>query len=574
MDNMNTLMIILIAISVLTIIIVVVVLNIMQNRKQKKYRQTLEELEVKKNLLESTPITPQLEKVEPLLKNEKLEIMYNGWKERLEHIKSTQIPKITDMLLDADYNLSQTDYKATIYKIAQLEIELYKVKTNSEFLLEEIRAITDSEERNRSIITKLKTKYRELFEKFTKTRGSFGELDDKVALQFENVSKRFEAFEVAMEKNLYEEVNVIIKAIDEMLQHLEIVLDELPSILILANDILPKRLEEANEIYQEMKADGYPLDYLNVEYNITEAKKKIADILDRSNSLNLKDCAFELKVLLEYFDGLFNDFEKEKIDRATYEDTNNAFKTRLTKINELVADIFSQMDQVKNIYNLSDDDIELLNIIKKELQKLNGDYDLLQDYMNKQTFAYSKLTSEVETLVATLANIEEKLDATIDSIGSLRDDELRARQQLEEIKLILKDAKGKIKDYNLPIIPKSYYVEVSEAQAAIKEIVKELDKKPITIEVLNTRVDTARDLVLKLFTKTKEMMKTAMFAEMAIVYGNRYRSNFDELDKYLNYSEMLFYKGEYKKSLELSINHLNRVEPGIYDKLLNFYGNK
>ena len=46
------------------------------------------------------------------------------------------------------------------------------------------------------------------------------------------------------------------------------------------------------------------------------------------------------------------------------------------------------------------------------------------------------------------------------------------------------------------------------------------------------------------------MMKTAMFAEMAIVYGNRYRSNFDELDKYLNYSEMLFYKGEYKKSLE------------------------
>lgn len=572
MDD-KKLLIILIAISLATIIIIVAILNGMQNRKKKKYRQKIEKLEIEKNQLESNQIAPHLEKVEPIIKNEKLETMYNGWKDRLDSIKNKQFPKITDMLLEADYNLNQTDYKATTYKIAQLELELYRVKTNIDFLLNEIKSITDSEEKNRNIITKLKTKYRELFEKFSKTRGNFRDLDDKVAMQFDTVSKSFEAFEVAMEKNLYEEVNQIIKSIDDMLNYLEIVLDELPSILILAEDILPKRLEEADIIYQEMKQQNYPLDYLNVEYNITEAKKKIADVLDRSRLLNLEDCAFELKVLLEYFDGLFNDFEKEKIDRANYEEINNSFKIRLDKINKLVADIFSQMKQLKSLYDLKDEDIELLKLIKEELEKLNKDYELLQEYMNKKTFAYSKLTKEVENLVINLANIEDKLDATINSIGSLRDDELRARQQLDEIKLILKDAKGKIKDYNLPIIPKSYYVEVSEAKEAIKEIIIELDKKPININVLNTRVDTARDLALKLFTKTKEMMKTAMFAEMAIVYGNRYRSTFEQLDKYLNYAEMLFYKGEYKKSLELTINHLNKVEPGIYDKLLSFYSN-
>ena len=89
----------------------------------------------------------------------------------------------------------------------------------------------------------------------------------------------------------------------------------------------------------------------------------------------------------------------------------------------------------------------------------------------------------------------------------MKDDEVRARQQLEEIKSILKEAKLKIRDYNLPVIPNSYYVELKEASLAIREIVKELDKKPITINVLNTRVDTARDLVLKIYTKTKEMIK-------------------------------------------------------------------
>ena len=86
--------------------------------------------------------------------------------------------------------------------------------------------------------------------------------------------------------------------------------------------------------------------------------------------------------------------------------------------------------------------------------------------------------------------------------------------------------------------------------------------------MLNTRVDTARDLVLKLYQTTKQMLKTAKFAEMAIVYGNRYRSDEDDLDKYLTYAEKLFYNGEYQKSLEITINSLNRVEKGIYDKLL------
>ena len=131
-----------------------------------------------------------------------------------------------------------------------------------------------------------------------------------------------------------------------------------------------------------------------------------------------------------------------------------------------------------------------------------------------------------------------------------------------------------MRDYNLPVIPKNYYVELKEAQAAIKEIIRELDKKPITISVLNTRVDTARDLVFKLFADTKDIMKTAMLAEMSIVYGNRYRTSIEGLDHNLSYSEALFFKGEYKKSLELTINSLNKIEPGFYDKLLKLYGEK
>ena len=571
---MDTTILILATFFIIAVIVISLVLFFMQNAKNKKIKSQLEKLEVEKNKINSTPIVPELSKVESYLKNEKLEAMYNNWKDRLDVIRTNQIPKITDMLLEADYSLSKMDYKSTVYKIARLEMELYKVKTNSEFLLNEIKEITSSEERNRAIITKFKATYRELFEKFNSSRNDYGDIADSVELQFENIAKRFEEFEVNMENNDYVEVTNIIKSIDEMLKHMTIVIDEMPSIYLMATSVLPRKIKEAEEEYNKLVKDGYPLDYLNVEYNISEANKKISDILDRSKVLNLEDSLFELKVLSDYFDALFTDFDKEKINRSEYEDANQLFSKKLEKSNTLMHDILDSFDKIKSLYDLSEDELGALTHVFDDLEALNNDYKILLEHIGNQTFAYSKLTKEIEGLSVRLSKIDETVDNVLNSIDSMKDDEVRARQQLEEIKLILKDSKDKIREYNLPVIPQNYFVELNEAQVAIKEIIKELEKKPITVDILNTRVDTARDLVFKLYNTTKEMMKTAMFAEMAIVYGNRYRSSVDDLDKFLTYAEKLFYQGDYQKSLEISINSLNKVETGIYDKLLNLYSTK
>lgn len=564
----------LVGVYVFTAILIIVVLNVMQSFNNKKLKKELEQLEIEKNKIDSTPITPELSKIEAYLKNDKLEVMYSGWKTRLDDIKNNQIAKISDLLLDAEYSLKQSDYKKTMYKIAKLEMEICKVKTNSAFLLNEIKEITTSEEKNRGIITKLKAKYRNLYQKYNESKPEFGEIAKSIDLQFENISRKFEEFEHVMEKNDYIEVTNVIKAVDEMLKHMEVILEEVPVIVIMATNILPSKIREVEKTYNSMAEKGYPLDYLNIEYNIEEANKKIVDVMDRTRVLNLEDALFELKVLMEYFDTVFDDFEKEKLDRTTYEDQKKKLSEKLNKVTLIINEVFNQIDDLRKAYNLQDEDIQRLIEIRNDIQKLTDDYKVLTDHTGNNTFAFSKLTREIESLFLKLVDIEDSLDQSLNTIGNMHDDELRARQQLEEIKQILKESKSQIREYNLPIIPKKYFVELSEAQAAIKEIINELNKKPIVTEVLNTRVDTARDLVFKLFTQTKEMMKTAMFAEMAIVYGNRYRSDAEELDKNLSYSEVLFHKGEYQKSLEVSINALNRIEPGIYDKLLKLYENE
>ena len=560
-----------ITIIVITIISVISVLYAIRSAKNKGYKKQIEKLDIEKNKIVSTPIVPELSKIETYRKNEKIETMYKEWNKRLSDIRDVQIPKITDMILEADYCLSQRDYKSTLYKIAKLEMEIYKVRTNAEFLLDDIKDITTSEERSRKVITKYKKEYRELYDKFKESENDYADIAETVNLQFGAIAHKFEEYEDILDSNRYNEVDNTVNTKEDMLKHMTIVIDEMPQIVLMAENILPKKIKEVLENYEELKKQGYTLDYLNVEYNVSEANKKINDILERAKMLDMKDSLLELKVLMEYFENVFDDFEKEKVNKKEYSDTIANFQKKLSRMNKLVNEIFKKLESIKKVYNLEEEDINLLQKIREELKKLNDDYKVLIEHTQNNAFSFSKINKELENLVARLRLIEESLDQTLDTIGSMKDDESRARQQLEEVKKILRRSRKLLREYELPVIPDNYFVELQEAQGAIKELIAELNKSPINIDNLNMRVETARDLVIKLHNRSKEMVKSAAFAEMTMVYGNRYRSKYEELDKNLAYSEMLFFKGEYKKALQLSINTLNKVEPGIQNKLVEYY---
>ena len=149
----------------------------------------------------------------------------------------------------------------------------------------------------------------------------------------------------------------------------------------------------------------------------------------------------------------------------------------------------------------------------------------------------------------------------------MKDDESRAREQLEVIEKLLKQSKMKLKEYRIPVIPNSYFIELSEANEALREIAKELDKKPIVIKILNIRVDTARDLVFKIYNKTNDLVKSVIYSERLIVYGNRYRSTYTEIDKMLTEAEMLFNKGQYKKTLDMLVRELQKIDTNVLERL-------
>jgi len=164
----------------------------------------------------------------------------------------------------------------------------------------------------------------------------------------------------------------------------------------------------------------------------------------------------------------------------------------------------------------------------------DDDYKKLIARNEAKSTPYSVLHFEIVDLSKRLISMEEEFDQAMKSLGNMYDDEERAREQLDEIQEFLKECKKKIRCYKLPVVPNKYFVELNEANDAIEE-------------------------------------KTAELAEMAIVYGNRYRSVYSDIDVGLQESESMFYKGNYKNSLDKAIKTIQIVEEDIYTKLLKIY---
>lgn len=547
-------------------ILLIVVLLVLQNKRRKKFKHTIEELDYEKNKLIGVPILSELSKVRDLVKTDDLKQKLNEWDETFKDIKEGKIDTLTDLITEADFMIDRKDYQNALKKIAYIEILLESLKKKTESLLEEVKVITKSEERNRSIITKLKAIYRECESKYERTKKDYGPLGDSIESFLKSIDSGFKKFESYMDKNDYVSVEKLVISLEKDINTLKDFLDKAPDLVLIATLMIPNKIEETKTLYFRMQRDGFPLDYLNIEYNIKEIQNKVTAIIDQMKTFNLENADIELKTMLEYFNTIFNSFDKERESKDIFRENIKKLKKKLEGVNKVVYDIYLQMDDIKSTYDLSDAEISKFNIISKNLEKINEDYKVLFEHGKGRTFAYSKLVEELDGLGNRLTRLQDDLDYRLKSITSMKDDESRAKEQLNMIQNLLIQSKNKLKEYKIPVIPNSYYIELEEAGEAIREIIKELAKKPIVIKILNIRVDTARDLVFKIYNKTNDIVKSVITCENLITYGNRYRSTYDEINTALNEAEDLFRKGKYKQSIDTSIKALSTIDDTVISR--------
>ena len=89
-------------------------------------------------------------------------------KKSFDDIEKNDMPRLTDELIEVENYCLDKDYQNSIKSLDKAEKDIFHVKAKSLYLLSEIKELTESEDRNREAITKLKSIYREIVFKYNK----------------------------------------------------------------------------------------------------------------------------------------------------------------------------------------------------------------------------------------------------------------------------------------------------------------------------------------------------------------------------------------------------------------------
>ena len=551
------------------ILLVIFAMIVYRMFKLKKYRKEIIELENQMNAVKSLPIQYRLGRVKGIGKNmpEVLE-KYNLYIKEFDDLNSFQTNDIVPLINEIDEQLYYRKLAGVKSKLYKLKEKISNYETKSQDLLKRIEVITEVENEQRLEIIKIKEKYRAASDNFANVRFKIEDFVPSIPEIFNEIDERFVVLEEMMNNQRFDEAKTYAGKIEKDVDILAANLRDLPTYISIVRKYIPKRLEEIYAIIEEMKEKDFSIEKLSAASRYNQIGNVLEQTIQNIKDLKLENVGASIEKMTEDLNDLTSDLEKEQTAFHQYEEARNNCYRHIGRLDDGLKKTVSSLSELQENYLLADYKITIAGEYNK-FKPIVDDLARLTEVIESKNFSYSALIDEFNDLIKRCQPFDDALIKYNELESSLRLEEKRALDELDNINIVLLEIKSEIKNKHLPMISESYKDYIDDSYQKADEIMKFIRHRPIDLKRLSEQVDAARDVIYKLYDNVHNLIVTAEMVEEAIIYGNRYRSSFLEVNTELTKAELLFRNGEYTKALSPAVDIIEKIDPGSYEMLIN-----
>ena len=551
------------------ILLVIFAMIVYRMFKLKKYRKEIIELENQMNAVKSLPIQYRLGRVKGIGKNmpEVLE-KYNLYIKEFDDLNSFQTNDIVPLINEIDEQLYYRKLAGVKSKLYKLKETISNYETKSQDLLKRIEVITEVENEQRLEIIKIKEKYRAASDNFANVRFKIEDFVPSIPEIFNEIDERFVVLEEMMNNQRFDEAKTYAGKIEKDVDILAANLRDLPTYISIVRKYIPKRLEEIYAIIEEMKEKDFSIEKLSAASRYNQIGNVLEQTIQNIKDLKLENVGASIEKMTEDLNDLTSDLEKEQTAFHQYEEARNNCYRHIGRLDDGLKKTVSSLSELQENYLLADYKITIAGEYNK-FKPIVDDLARLAEVIESKNFSYSALIDEFNDLIKRCQPFDDALIKYNELESSLRLEEKRALDELDNINIVLLEIKSEIKNKHLPMISESYKDYIDDSYQKADEIMKFIRHRPIDLKRLSEQVDAARDVIYKLYDNVHNLIVTAEMVEEAIIYGNRYRSSFLEVNTELTKAELLFRNGEYTKALSTAVDIIEKIDPGSYEMLIN-----
>ncbi len=562
--HMSTELMIYIAIAILLLILIWIVMRMMKRRKAAK---RLAELEIEVNEIRNNALAYKFNKANAFAKaNDDIMERIKNLAPKYE-ICQNSVASCDELFTDADEYIAAHRIKKATRSMDELETMLDDTKERIRIVNQSLDHILARETEVREKSNSLKERFRNVKKVYQDNRASFYSANDYIDAEIGDIENEFSSFEEWMFASEFnkakEEVDKIAGRVDEISGRIA----AYPGLYEKAKNILPRALDEVQNNIQMLKDNQIDIRYLNTEDKTNTIGKALVSATELLDKGNLDKAGEMLDNIGDAILELQDDVMKEK---KAYDEIH----TDLLATFETVDEEAEALDEIVTLYaNIKDrfgleDWTHRFALAQDQLADLQQRRRIVEDALSRDSApsvevvqVYREFAQDVDTFHTQINDMKRML------VGA-SSDESRAKKQLVKLQLILNEVRLNTISRSLPNMSEQFADDLKEGERLIQRVRVVLDHSPLDVQTLNADLQDAIDFVYKLYNNANNLVGVAIMVENAIVFGNRFRSTYPEMDSELTHAEVCFQNGEYTHALKIAIQAIENMHPGIYEKLI------
>ncbi len=527
----------------------------------------IDRLEAWKIEIMNKSIIDEFTKVKELKMTGQTEKMFERWRNDWDEIITGQLPEVEELLFEAEEYADKYRFQKSKNTLLHIESILKEVEKQIDSIIEEINELVSSKQKNSVESKEAKEQFKQLKKTLITHGHVFGKAQKKLEGELDEIANSMKQFDEETDSGNYLKARDILTEQKSQLNLLQMKLENIPKLLSEIHSIIPGELQELQQGYKEMKEKGYFLSHIELDQELERIHNSLTRYKDQLDQANIDGVRAGLDEIHETIEELYDLLEKEvyasqfvKTEIATFGEKLNDLLVKKKETKE-------ETDLVKQSYQLSEQDIEKLREIDKRLNLLEKQYQQIVSELEQSHIAHTVLKEELEELNRQLEETKAQHENYRQMLYTLRKDELKAREQVNDLKRVMQDIKRSIQKSNIPGLPVRFLEKVQAAQDSLDKIVLKLEEVPLNMSAVQQDLEDAVRVIENLKDETEEMIEQVYLVEKVIQYGNRYRSSHKLLARKLNEAEELFRNYEYGKSLEEAAAAIEEIEPGAIEKI-------